>query len=118
MKDITEASTNKDLAKRSCKPCETGEGKLKETQIKTLKQQLRGKWKLTGGRQLENSFDFPDFKKALAFVNRVGKIAEEQGHHPDIFLTYGNVRLQLSTHHAGGLTENDFILAAKVNALK
>jgi 4a-hydroxytetrahydrobiopterin dehydratase len=118
MKDITKASRKMALANRNCEPCESGGGRLKTPMIKALIKQLRGKWKLKGGRQLEKSFKFPDFKKALKFTNRVGKIAEEQGHHPDVFLAYGEVRIQLSTHSAGGLTENDFILAAKVDGLK
>jgi 4a-hydroxytetrahydrobiopterin dehydratase len=115
-KDITKASTKMALAKRDCEPCGE-EARLKGPVIKALMKQLRGKWKLKGA-QLERSFKFPDFKKALDFTNRVGQIAEEQGHHPDIFLTYGGVRLLLSTHSAGGLTENDFIIAARVNELK
>jgi 4a-hydroxytetrahydrobiopterin dehydratase len=118
MKDITKVSTEKDLASRECKPCEDGQGRLKGPMIKTLLKQLPGKWRLKGAQQLEKSFKFPDFKKALAFTNQVGDIAEAQGHHPDVFLSYGEVRIQLSTHSVGGLTENDFILAAKVNELK
>ncbi len=118
MKDITETSADRDLARRACKPCESGEGRLKAPMIKTLMKELPGAWKLKGTQQLEKSFEFPDFKKALAFTNRVGAVAEEQGHHPDIYLTYGEVRLTLSTHSAKGLTENDFILAAKISELK
>ena len=80
--------------------------------------ELPGYWKLKDDQLLKKSFEFPDFKQALDFTNSIGRIAEEQGHHPDIFLTYGEVRVQLSTHSAGGLTENDFILAAKINELK
>ena len=118
MKNITKASRKLVLANRDCEPCESGGGRLKTPMIKALMKQLPGKWKLQGSRQLEKTFKFPDFKKALKFTNRVGKIAEEQGHHPDVFLAYGEVRIQLSTHSAKGLTENDFILAAKVNELK
>ena len=81
--------------------------------IKTLMHQFPGEWKLKDNHQLEKSFEFPDFRSALAFTNELGALAEEQGHHPDIFLTYGEVKLQLTTHHAKGLTENDFILAAQ-----
>ncbi len=102
------------LTDRTCQPCESGGGKLTAGKIKTRMKQLPGGWKVPGARQLEKSFKFPDFKTALDFTNRVGAIAEEQGHHPDIFLTYGKVRLQISTHSAGGLTDNDFILAAKI----
>lgn len=107
-----------DLASRSCKSCETGEGRLDEGMIKTLLKQLPGGWNAKDGKCLERKFDFPDFQKALDFTNQVGAIAEEQGHHPDIYLTWGKVRLEISTHSAGGLTENDFILAARINALK
>jgi 4a-hydroxytetrahydrobiopterin dehydratase len=118
MNDQTNALRKMALASRDCKPGGKGGGRLKTPVIKALMKQLPGKWKLKGGRQLESSFKFPDFKKALKFTNRIGEIAEEQGHHPDVFLSYGQVRIQLSTHSAGGLTENDFILAARVNGLK
>jgi 4a-hydroxytetrahydrobiopterin dehydratase len=118
MKSITKFSKAMELAGRNCKPCEDGKGRLKGPAIRSMMKQLSGGWKLKGGRQIEKNFKFPDFKKALKFTNRVGAIAEEQGHHPDILLTYGAVRLQLSTHSAKGLTENDFILAAKVDKLK
>lgn len=117
IKDISETSRGSDLASRSCKSCESGEGRLNDPEIKTLMKQLPGDWKLKSS-QLEKSFEFPDFKQALEFTNKVGDLAEEQEHHPDIFLSYGEVRIQLSTHSAGGLTENDFILAAKINELK
>lgn len=107
----------KKLAQRQCIPCGEEGGRLKGPAIKNLLKQLPGKWELKGQR-LEKTFKFPDFKKALKFTNRVGEIAEAQGHHPDIFLTWGEVRLQISTHSAKGLTENDFILAAKVSKLK
>jgi 4a-hydroxytetrahydrobiopterin dehydratase len=107
-----------DLANRECRPCEDGKCRLKAPMAKALLKQLPGKWKLKSNQRLEKSFKFPDFKKALGFTNRVGQIAEKQGHHPDVLLSYGEVRIQLSTHSAGGLTENDFILAAKVSALK
>ena len=115
MKDKTNAPRKIALADRDCKPCETGGGRLNTPGIKALMKQLPGKWKLKGSQQLESSFKFPDFKQALRFTNWVGRIAEKQGHHPDVFLSYGEVRIQLSTHSAKGLTENDFILAAKLN---
>ena len=116
--DISGTSGQPGLANRSCKACESGEGRLKPDMIKTLMKELPGDWKLKDNKQIERSFEFPDFQKALDFTNSIGRLAEEQGHHPDIFLTYGEVRIQLSTHSAGGLTENDFILAAKINELK
>jgi len=105
---------NTKLADKKCIEKAT---RLGAAQIQRLKKRLSRKWKLAKGKQLERQFEFPDFKKALAFTNRVGRIAEEQGHHPDIFLGYGEVRIQLSTHSAKGLTENDFIVAAKVDRL-
>jgi len=118
MKDITQASVKTDLANRTCQSCESGEGRLTAPTIKTLMKQLPGNWKLKGTQLLEKTYKFRDFQQALAFTNQVGALAEEQEHHPDILLTYGQVRIQLSTHHAKGLTENDFILAAKINELE
>ena len=107
-----------ELASRSCQACESGEGRLDAAMIKTLLKQLPGGWSVKDGKSLERKFDFPDFQTALTFTNQIGAIAEEQGHHPDIYLTWGQVRLEISTHSAGGLTENDFILAAKINNVK
>lgn len=70
------------------------------------------------GTEIEKSYDFPDFKSALAFVNRVGEVAEAQNHHPEIDLGWGKVEIELSTHSAGGLTEKDFNLASKIDALE
>jgi 4a-hydroxytetrahydrobiopterin dehydratase len=75
-----------------------------------------GEWKVEKGA-LERSFLFPDFSAALRFVNRVGELAEEAGHHPDIDIRYSRVRLSLSTHDAKGLTEKDFDLAQRIGAL-
>ncbi len=66
---------------------------------------------------ISKTYKFPNFVKALAFVNKVGDIAEEQGHHPDIFLTWGKVRIKTWTHKIDGLTESDFILAAKIDEI-
>jgi 4a-hydroxytetrahydrobiopterin dehydratase len=75
-------------------------------------------WKIAAdGTKISRQFPFEDFKAALAFVNEVGKIAEEQGHHPDIALGYGKAGIELSTHAVGGLTPNDFIMAAKIDKL-
>lgn len=79
--------------------------------------QLSG-WSLakgSAGPQIEKEYRFPDFQKALDFVNRLGAVAEAEGHHPDVYLTWGKVRVALSTHSIGGLSENDFILAAKAD---
>jgi 4a-hydroxytetrahydrobiopterin dehydratase len=86
--------------------------------LQEIHAHLAGGWKVADEQRLEKTFKFPDFKTALEFTNRVGEIAEQQGHHPDIFLTYGEVRLQIWSHKAGGLTKDDFTLAGKVNDIK
>ena len=102
------------LANKRCVPCEGGVPKLTADEIAPLLAQIDG-WTVEGGQKLKKSFAFPDFAQALAFVNRAGAVAEEEGHHPDLFLTWGKVGVELTTHAVGGLTENDFILAAKLD---
>jgi len=75
-------------------------------------------WTVVDGHHIERTWKFPDFRQALAFVNRIGALAEEQGHHPDIFLTWGEVRVKIFTHKIDGLSESDFILAAKIDRLQ
>jgi pterin-4a-carbinolamine dehydratase len=104
-----------DLTKKHCVPCENGEGKLDINKIKEYLP-LTHDWLLVGDT-IKRDFKFKDFKEAVNFVNKVAGIAEEEGHHPDIYIFYNKVNLSLSTHAAKGLTENDFILAAKINAL-
>lgn len=74
-------------------------------------------WKVVDGKKLMRSFTFPDFQTGLHFVNRVGEIAERQGHHPDVHLAWGKVEIETWTHDAGGLTEQDFLLASQINHL-
>lgn len=104
-----------DLTKKYCVPCENGEGKLEINKIKEY-MPLVHDWFLVGD-QIKRDFKFKNFKDAMKFVNNVADIAEEEGHHPDIYIFYNTVSLSLSTHAAKGLTENDFILAAKINSL-
>jgi len=106
-----------ELAKKECKACDGGTPVLKGDALLQMKSQLDGDWQVVNERRLERQYKFPDFRRALEFTCRVGEIAEAQGHHPDIYLTYGEVHLQIWTHKAGGLTESDFILAAKINEL-
>lgn len=105
-----------DLTKKHCVPCENGEGKLSINQIKGYLPVVPG-WFLIG-EAIKKDFKFKDFKESMDFVNKVAGIAESEGHHPDIYIFYNKVNLSLSTHAAKGLTENDFILAAKINALQ
>jgi 4a-hydroxytetrahydrobiopterin dehydratase len=74
-------------------------------------------WKVVDGKKLVRTYTLPDFQSGLHLVNRVGAIAEEQGHHPDIHLFWGKVEIETSTHDAGGLTEQDFLLASKIDRL-
>ena len=104
------------LSAKQCVPCRGGVPALKGDEIKPLLAELQG-WDVIDEHHLTKLYPFPDFAQGLAFVNRVGELAEEQGHHPEIFLTWGKVRIDIWTHKVGGLTESDFILAAKIDAL-
>jgi len=88
---------------------------LKGQEIDALLEQLEKSWKVVDEHHLEKIYQFDNFRQALDFTNRVGEVAEEQGHHPDIFLTYGGVKLEIWTHKIDGLTESDFIFAAKAD---
>ncbi|MEK6799592.1 MAG: 4a-hydroxytetrahydrobiopterin dehydratase [Planctomycetota bacterium] len=102
-----------DLANKKCAPCRGGVPPLTPAECEPLLRQL-SQWTLESGHHLTKTFPFPNFARALAFVNRVGRIAEIEGHHPDIYLSWGKVRLDIWTHKIDGLTESDFVLAAKV----
>jgi 4a-hydroxytetrahydrobiopterin dehydratase len=106
---------NEKLNNKKCKPCQEGDQPLKGEALIDLMQQLPAGWKLVNDHHLEKTYDFDDFKQALDFTNRVGEVAEDEGHHPDIYLTWGKVELKVWTHKVGGLTENDFIFAAKAD---
>jgi 4a-hydroxytetrahydrobiopterin dehydratase len=107
------ATATDELAKRTCVACKGGVPPLKGEELVKLGEQLGSGWAVVDEHHLEKEFDFPDFASALAFTNAVGAIAEEQQHHPDILLTYGMVKVSIWTHKIDGLTESDFILAAK-----
>ncbi|HET8575178.1 MAG TPA: 4a-hydroxytetrahydrobiopterin dehydratase [Candidatus Paceibacterota bacterium] len=104
------------LTQKHCIPCEAGTPPLTKTQAEEYLKTLSG-WDLVeGSTKLQKEYVFTDFKEALEFVNTLGEIAEAEGHHPDIFLhDYKRVMVMLSTHAIGGLSENDFILAAKAD---
>jgi 4a-hydroxytetrahydrobiopterin dehydratase len=103
------------LTKETCVPCRGGVPSLDEDEQRSLLRELADGWRVIEGHHLEKEFRFPDFAEALAFTNRIGAIAEEQGHHPDIHLAWGLVRLTIWTHAIDGLTRSDFILAAKAD---
>ncbi len=104
-----------ELAKKQCVPCRGGMPALKGADLEMLLNELGGGWRVVDEHHLEKEYSFDDFVGALAFTNKVGTIAEEQGHHPDINLTWGRVGLKIWTHKIDGLTESDFILAAKAD---
>ena len=101
------------LESKECVPCKGGVPALDKPQYSPLLDQLDTGWEVIDDRLLERTFLFQNFVDALEFTNRCGEIAEEQGHHPDIYLTWGKVTLKIYTHKINGLTESDFILAAK-----
>ena len=103
-----------ELSSRQCVPCRGGVPALKGEEITTLLNQLED-WKVINQHHLQKSYGFEDFQGALAFVNKVGQIAEEQGHHPDICFGWGQAEITIWTHKIDGLTESDFILAAKLD---
>jgi len=105
------------LADKECVPCKGGVPPLKGETLKALSAQLGGEWKIIGEHHLEREFKFKDFRGALGFTNQVGELAEGQGHHPDIYLAWGKVKLTIWTHKIDGLTESDFVFAAKVDKL-
>ncbi|HVT61381.1 MAG TPA: 4a-hydroxytetrahydrobiopterin dehydratase [Thermoanaerobaculia bacterium] len=105
-----------ELAARKCVPCEAGTPALRGEALQRLYGELHG-WTLAGEQRLEKEYRFRDFREALAFVNRLGEVAEAEGHHPDIALGWGRVKVTLWTHSIGGLSENDFILAAKADQI-
>ena len=106
-----------DLARKECVPCKGGVPPLAGQALEALQAQLDGSWRVVDGHHLEREYRFKNFKQALEFTNRVGDMAEAQNHHPDIHLAWGRVRVTIWTHKIDGLTESDFIFAAKADAL-
>lgn len=106
-----------ELAEKECVPCQGGVPPLKGEELLKLHEQLGNGWKLVDEHHIEKEYKFKNFREALDFTNRVGELAEEQGHHPDIYLSWGKVRLRLFTHKIDGLTESDFVFAAKADRL-
>ncbi len=105
-----------ELAKKHCVPCRGGVPPLAGEEVLRLKEELGGDWSVVDNHHLRKEYRFKDFAEALAYTNKVGAIAEDEGHHPDILLSWGRVELKIWTHKIDGLTESDFILAAKADA--
>lgn len=105
-----------ELAEKNCVSCRGGVPALQGEELAALARQLP-EWQVVDEHHIRRSFKFRDFRAALNFVNRVGELAEQQGHHPDLFLAWGRVDITTWTHKINGLTESDFILAAKIDRL-
>lgn len=106
-----------DLSHKSCLPCKGSVLSLKGDLILKLQSQLDKNWKVVDEHHLEREFIFKNFREALAFTNKIGEIAEKEEHHPDILLSYGKVKVLIWTHKINGLSESDFILAAKYDEI-
>jgi 4a-hydroxytetrahydrobiopterin dehydratase len=104
------------LSEKHCVPCRGGVPALAGEELERLLAQVPG-WQVVKGHHLVRNFAFPDFRTALDFVNKTGAIAEEEGHHPDLLLSWGRVEVKIFTHKIDGLSESDFILAAKIGNL-
>lgn len=104
----------KELAEKECIPCKGGTPPLKGDELRKLTEQLGHGWHVIDEHHLEKEFKFANFREALAFTNKVGELAEKVNHHPDFYLAWGKVKLTIWTHKIDGLTESDFIFAAKV----
>ncbi|HEX7042308.1 MAG TPA: 4a-hydroxytetrahydrobiopterin dehydratase [Patescibacteria group bacterium] len=107
-----------DLTQKHCVPCEGGTPPLTNEEEDKLMSQIND-WILIrdGNHKLRKQFKFQNFLEAVSFVNKIAKVAESEGHHPDIYIFYNKVQIDLFTHAVGGLSENDFIMAAKINKL-
>lgn len=104
------------LTEKKCVPCSGDVPPLSAEEIARLRPELP-EWAVVDDHHLARTWRFDDFAQALAFTNRVGALAEEEGHHPDILVAWGRVEITLWTHAIGGLSESDFVLAAKIDAL-
>ncbi len=106
-----------ELAAKECIPCKGGVPPLRGKELQGLLKELGGGWRVVDEHSLEKEYLFKNFRQALDYTNKVGELAEAQGHHPDIYLAWGKVKLTLWTHKIDGLTESDFIFAAKADRL-
>jgi len=104
------------LADRKCARVPKGSPPLAPEAAERLRAEVPS-WEIRAGKVLARTFKFADFRSALAFVDRVGALADAEDHHPDVHLSWGKAGIELTTHSAGGLTDNDFILAAKIDRL-
>ncbi len=106
-----------DLSKKKCKPCEGGIAPLNQNEVAEYKKHIRDDWNLKENNKISNEYSFVNYKLTMDFVNKVANLAEEEGHHPVIHVYYGKVMIELWTFTINGLSENDFILASKIDKL-
>ncbi len=106
------------LTDKKCVPCEGNAQPFTVSQIKEYLAQLKTEWEVEDAKKIKRKFEFPDFKAAMEFVNKVAQLAEKENHHPNIRIYYNKVVIENTTHVIGGLSENDFILAAKIEQLQ
>jgi 4a-hydroxytetrahydrobiopterin dehydratase len=107
----------KELKERKCKPCEDGADPLNDNQISEYQKELNEDWKIIDNKKISREFPFDSFGQGMEFANKVAEIAEKENHHPDVCIFFRKVRVDFSTHKIGGLSDNDFIMAAKVDEL-
>ena len=106
-----------DLHDKKCVPCEGGILPLGENEIASYLSQLKLEWQVVSNKRIKKEFKFKNFKGGIVFVNKIAALAENEGHHPDICIFYNRVRIELWTHAINGLSENDFMMAAKIEDL-
>lgn len=106
-----------ELTQKKCEPCEAGTPPMRGAEVERYAAELSDRWKVEEEHHLQGEFKFKNFMEALDFTNRAGELAEDEGHHPDICLTWGKASVKIYTHAIDGLSENDFILAAKIDRL-
>jgi len=105
------------LAEKKCVPCEGGTKPLGFFEVSEFRKQLSKTWEITGNKLMKHKFKFSEYRKAVEFVDKVAALAIEQDHHPQIELFYDMVVIKLTTHAIGGLSENDFIMASKIEQI-
>ena len=106
-----------DLSKKKCKPCEGGIAPLNQQEVAEYKKHIKDDWEVKDKNKISKEFSFVNYKHTMEFVNKVADLAEEEGHHPVMHVYYGKVIIELWTHAINGLSENDFILASKIDKL-
>jgi 4a-hydroxytetrahydrobiopterin dehydratase len=110
-------NNDSELIKKKCKPCEGGIHPLTMADIEKYMKQVNEGWEVVDNKRINKNYAFVNYKHTIDFVNKVANLSEEEGHHPVMHIYYGKVQLEIWTHAINGLSENDFILAAKINTL-